>query len=294
MAAFLPPGLGGYVIVSREYAPRPRRVDFHLHDWFEIYFFIRGDMNYLVEKCVYPMKYGDVVVVNGDEVHMASFLSDAPYERIVVHFDPAVARLFESPGVSLLGCFTGRPKGEGNKLALDAAEAAEVYDRLTRMEREGNAGTPEAELMKVVHLVGLLVYLNAIYDRGGVAPAQAALPEILPPVLDYIDANLEGELTLEALSTVFYIDKYYLCRLFKRSIGSTLHQYVIFKRISEAKRLLACGMSVTEASMKCGFTNYNNFLKRFKQTTGVSPGRFRAKAESATGETALRARSRQE
>jgi AraC-like DNA-binding protein len=280
MAQFLPNDAGERIIIGREFDPRPRHVDFHLHDWFEVYFFIRGDMNYLVEKRVYPMKYGDLIVVNGDEVHMASFLSDAPYERIVVHFDPALVRLFELPGVSLLGCFTGRTKGEGNKLALDAAETAEVFERLTRMEREGNAGTPAAALMKAVHLISLLVFLNAVFDHRGAAPSQSTLPEILTPVLDYIDANLEGELTLEALSNVFFIDKYYLCRLFKKSIGSTLHQYVIFKRISEAKRLLSAGMSVTDASMKCGFTNYNNFLKRFKQTTGVSPGKFRGRAES--------------
>lgn len=280
MTPLLPDDTGERILIGREYAPRPRHVDFHLHEWYEVYFFIRGDMNYLVEKRVYPMKYGDLVVVNGDEVHMASFRSDAPYERIVVHFDPELARRFELPGVSLLGCFINREKGEGNKLALDAAETAEVFERLTRMEREGNAPEPEAALMKAVHLISLLVFLNSVFTRRGAAPMTSALPEILTPVLDYIDANLEGELTLEVLSNVFFIDKFYLCRLFKKSIGSTLHQYVIFKRISEAKRLLAAGCSVTEASMKCGFTNYNNFLKRFKQTTGVSPGKFRLRADS--------------
>jgi mannose-6-phosphate isomerase-like protein (cupin superfamily) len=65
----------------------------HLHGKFEIYLFISGKVNFFVEKNVYNLKYGDLIIVNSDEIHKASFLENDIYERIVITFDPHVIKL---------------------------------------------------------------------------------------------------------------------------------------------------------------------------------------------------------
>lgn len=65
------------------------------------------------------------------------------------------------------------------------------------------------------------------------------MPELLTSLLDYIDMNLEKDLTLESLSTKFYVDRFYMGRVFKKYIGNNIHEYILFKRISKAKQILS-------------------------------------------------------
>jgi AraC-like DNA-binding protein len=105
------------------------------------------------------------------------------------------------------------------------------------------------------------------------------IPEKLIPILDYINENLEGDLSLEFLEKRFYINGSYLSRLFKKSTGSTIHEYIIYKRISKAKKLLAEGSSATEAAFMCGFNDFSNFSRLFKRTVGVSLRQYKTDAK---------------
>jgi AraC-like DNA-binding protein len=113
-----------------------------------------------------------------------------------------------------------------------------------------------------------LFYLPA---TSGVFPSPAALI----PILDYIDSHLDADLTLGALGRRFYMNPSHLSRLFKKGTGSNIHEFIIYKRISQAKKLLGDGCGVTETCSRCGFNDYANFLRMFKRKVGVSPGRYR-------------------
>jgi len=53
-----------------------------------------------------------------------------------------------------------------------------------------------------------------------------------------------------------------------------LHEYIIFKRVARAKKLLMEGKSVTETCHLSGFNDYSNFIRTFKRTVGISPGKY--------------------
>ncbi|MEG2350978.1 MAG: AraC family transcriptional regulator, partial [Hungatella sp.] len=91
----------------------------------------------------------------------------------------------------------------------------------------------------------------------------------------YIDQHLSEALSLESISTACSLDKYYLSHLFKKETESTIFQYILVKRIAQAKELLSLGSSVTEACQQSGFNDYANFIRSFKKVTGYSPGHFK-------------------
>ena len=66
----------------------------------------------------------------------------------------------------------------------------------------------------------------------------------------------------------------YLCRIFKKNLGTTVTKYIAGKRISEAKKLLKNGHSVSDTAMLCGYHDYANFIRSFKKSVGVSPGKY--------------------
>ena len=262
------------LIFSHIQVPRPR-VEFHLHDGYEIYFLISGDVKYFVEKKIYPLSYGDLIFTNNREIHKPSFQSDRLYERICLEFQPAIIKPFCPPDFDLLGCFTNRQNGEQNKLTLTPWQTEDVMVLFNRIERLSADERPGSDLLRITSAVELLVYINRLFLHLGQDTERTNIPEKLAPVLDHIDANLEGDLSLETLEKTFYLNRFYLSKLFKESIGSNLHSYILFKRIAAAKQLLAEGASVSQACARSGFNDYSNFLKQFKKTVGVSPGAYR-------------------
>lgn len=254
----------------------PPAADFHLHNRFEIYFFISGNVTYFIEKKVYHLKYGDLLVMNSHEIHKPSFQPGEAYERIVIHFDPSIPRLFNPPGFDLLHCFVNRPIGEQNKINLSKSQIDEVLKMFQRVEKLDKNPHSSSGILKLTYFIELLIFINQVFiENTRYAEEHPSVPEKLAPILDFIDSNLESDLSLKVLEHKFFIDKSYLSRLFKKSTGSNIHEYIIYKRISKAKKLLSEGFSVTDTCMNCGFNDYSNFLRMFKRTVGVSPGEYK-------------------
>jgi len=249
---------------------------FHLHDRFEIYFFISGDVNYFIEKKVYCLKYGDLLIMNSSEIHRPQFSSNTPYERIVIHFDPEVAALFEAPGHDLLKCFGQRPVGERNRISLGSVQADKMLALCEKIGSATKNGGSGSDLLKLISFIELLIYINDLYSAKGHKAEHPGMPDKLVAVLDHINNNISGDLSLAMLEKLFFINRFHLSRLFREIVGSSLHEYIIYKRVSRAKLLLSGGMSVTDAAYESGFNDYSNFFRIFKRTVGISPGRYKA------------------
>lgn len=73
---------------------------------------------------------------------------------------------------------------------------------------------------------------------------------------------------------MFYISKYYLARKFKERTNTTIHKYILMKKINLAKELLYNNTSPIDVCTQCGFSTYSNFYKEFLKQTGSSPKCF--------------------
>ena len=91
--------------------------------------------------------------------------------------------------------------------------------------------------------------------------------------------NDSQELTLDMIAKNTYVSVNQLCRLFTRYCGTTVTKYITSKRITEAKKLLEEGRSVTDTAFMCGFNDYANFIRVFKKTVGVPPGKYKKFSE---------------
>lgn len=91
----------------------------------------------------------------------------------------------------------------------------------------------------------------------------------------YINNHFDQDVSLDKLSQEGFTSKYHLIRLFKRYYGCTPRQYLISKRIAQAKTYLAKGMSVTETCFAVGFQSPSSFCTLFKNRNGCTPSEFR-------------------
>ena len=94
----------------------------------------------------------------------------------------------------------------------------------------------------------------------------------------YLDEHYTEHITLELLSQKFFINKYYLTKIFKETYGVTIISYIEERRITQAKNLLRfTDMTVNEISTAIGLNDANYLTRRFRKIEGMSPGEYRKK-----------------
>jgi AraC family transcriptional regulator len=106
------------------------------------------------------------------------------------------------------------------------------------------------------------------------------LPKLkLNRAIDYIQAHLTSDdLNLGAIATQLSMSQYYVCTLFKKSMGISPWQYVLQQRIERAKELLQTReASISEVALLCGFSSQTHLNKNFHKLVGVTPKAYQRK-----------------
>ncbi|MBR3087234.1 MAG: helix-turn-helix domain-containing protein [Kiritimatiellae bacterium] len=110
-------------------------------------------------------------------------------------------------------------------------------------------------------------------------PSPDAIPEWrgrLKDTIEWIDANLEGDLSVEALARKTSLSPKKLEAAFSALFGIGVARFVATKRLSAARRLLEnTGKSISEIAAECGFFDHSHLIKAFRGRWGVTPGQYR-------------------
>lgn len=98
----------------------------------------------------------------------------------------------------------------------------------------------------------------------------------LQNIKEYIDLHYQTKITLDELAGTFYINKFYLTRIFREQFGVTISSYLLQVRITHAKKLLRYSdLTIEKIGAECGMSDSNYFARMFKKVEGMSPGEFR-------------------
>lgn len=99
---------------------------------------------------------------------------------------------------------------------------------------------------------------------------------VVDQIKDYIDHNLEKEITRESLAELVYLNPDYLARIFKKEAGESLGAWLVRRRIEKARELLEkTSDPVNTIALKVGYDNFSYFSKVFKDMVGVTPKEYR-------------------
>jgi AraC family transcriptional regulator len=106
--------------------------------------------------------------------------------------------------------------------------------------------------------------------RGGLATWQQRI------VCDYIEANLDADISLDTLAGLARLSPTHFCRSFGRSLGIPPHRYLVSRRLERAKTLLTDReLSISEVAMASGFATPSSFATAFRKGTRVTPQEYR-------------------
>lgn len=98
-------------------------------------------------------------------------------------------------------------------------------------------------------------------------------------VVDFINDNLEADISLSDLSDVACLSRHHLVRAFRSAVGVPPHRFISSLRLQRAQDLLAhTQSSLAEIAYACRFSSQSTFTRAFRRHAGVSPGEYRRKA----------------
>lgn len=101
-------------------------------------------------------------------------------------------------------------------------------------------------------------------------------------VIDYIEANIDVDLSLETLSGIANFSKFHFHRIFRAMVGETLNQFIQRIRLEKAAAQLIFNpkKSITEIAFDCGFSGSATFARAFKDTFHMSASEWRSEGQS--------------
>ena len=127
----------------------------------------------------------------------------------------------------------------------------------------------------------LAVHLLRRYSTNGltIRDFTDGLPmDKLRKVTEYINDNLEHDLSLNAIAATIGMSSYHFARMFKQSIGLAPHQYVIERKLKRAQVLLTTTeLTILEVCFRVGFKSQSHFTRLFRKLTGITPRAYRSR-----------------
>ncbi|HEX7945598.1 MAG TPA: AraC family transcriptional regulator [Phenylobacterium sp.] len=120
--------------------------------------------------------------------------------------------------------------------------------------------------------VALATRLLQNFATVGMAGRQTLSKPQVRRLVDFVEANLEADLTLEQLADVVGVSIPHLTTLFRRTMGQSVHAYVMERRVQRARALLLQrDMSIAEVALETGFAHQSHLARWMRRLLGVTP-----------------------
>lgn len=246
------------------------------HDFLELAYVLSGEGKYRINDRIYPIKEGDLILINPGVKHQALLCpeADTPATEFFVGFS----------NIRISGCQENHmPLPEGECIIHTSGELSQRLLKLcTSMEaenavrREGRYFMLKSYLMQMLLLV-IREQCEPMERPRGYAFESASRKYVAEQVVSYIEDHYSEKISLDQIAENMYLSPFYISRIFKGETGNTPIRHLINLRLEKAKELLEGGYqgSIQEVAALVGYDDAYHFSKLFKKRYGISPSQAR-------------------
>ncbi len=258
----------------------------HRHGHFELTWIERGQGLRWVGDSVEPFFDGDLVLVGSETPHLWATRGAQPpagCAATVLQFPPDWLQRCGLPELRAVAPLLA-PGAPG--LAVQGDTRLQVQGLLARLP----GASPRRRVATFIEVLDALL-AGAADLRALSAPAQAApsgapraaaSPQRIDRVLNWIEAHLADELTVQAAAAVAHVSPAAFGRFFQREVGKSFTAYVNDARCGwAALRLIQGPEPIAQIALACGFPTLSNFGDQFRRRYGMAPRDFRAGPRAA-------------
>ncbi len=249
----------------------------HKHDYYEFYFPAAGKIEMEITGTRTPLSNRSVVIIPPGTIHRAiTENSDKSYCRYVFWIS----------------------KSYFNQLAKDSenfgyiVRLASEQQRFIHHFRENEYPLIQAKVLRLIEedkseqyagndfvricIYDLILTLDRLVYERDHPHTEKKQTDLVQQIMEYIEGNLDEDLSLEQLSDHFFVSKYHIAHIFKERTGFGIHQYIQKKRLERCANEIKTGRAVSRVFREYGFTDYSSFYRAFRKEYHLSPSEFQA------------------
>lgn len=250
------------------------QANMHYHHAYELYYVVDGEREYFIGDTFFKVKKGDLIWVPANMLHRTDGKGAT---RVLMYIKSEfINQYIQSTALNEL------LKSEPFVFHADPANSARINLLLTRILAEYEKFEQQAESYNEMLLAGYLFeLLFLVYTEENLYVPDIPEDTRTSKIIKYINENYAYISSMDEIAEKFFISKYYLCRIFKESIGVSFVSYLNTVRIKAACELLKTeDMFLSEIAIQCGFNSTPYFCKVFKDEKGVSPSEYRNRTKN--------------
>ncbi|MNJ34529.1 AraC family transcriptional regulator [Paenibacillus bouchesdurhonensis] len=254
---------GQVVDKSAFYAPM------QIHDFCEIIYIVEGSGEFQIGGKSYGLQQGDVAIYNPGVLHEERSTNHGQGTFKVVYCGVDNLHIEGVPSGMLLPPYV-------EPVISCGQYASRVESYLSEMLQECDSQALGYETLSSNLLMSLITFIYRMVDAEHQFQSLKGKNELTIRTKEFIDNNFTQSITLKEIADTLYVSQHYLSRLFKKDLGDSPVNYLITRRIEEAKRLLAeSDAPVHEVAASVGYNNDKYFSMLFKKVTGQTPSAYR-------------------
>lgn len=249
----------------------------HTHDFIEIIYINSGRICHTINGKRFDTKKGDLLFLNYNSVHSFKPMGGiGTYYNICLY--PETMEKFINPHnafelLSLSETFSKEIAKENDEgvVSFDGAEQKKVEFILHSMLEEQEKRLPRYEDINEAYMS---VLLSLIVRK--ISLPEETENDAWNLIANYINDNLNGNLSLESLAKKCFYNPSYFSRLFKKKFHVPLVEYITEKRIEKSIDLLVnTSQTIDEIGSNVGFSSRSAFYRAFQRITGKTPSEYR-------------------
>ncbi|NST52113.1 YSIRK-targeted surface antigen transcriptional regulator, partial [Enterococcus faecalis] len=228
------------MLLSQNYNPE---IYLFLYENKILEYVVNGNVQEL-SNMIFKLSNGVVPVVSGDNVRSEKNYSIVVFEKL--------AQAAINMGMDLINAYQSRDSFiRKNELCINLKEVLKVRD------------------------TAIVFYTSEI----GKAKVRNLSPQI-SSIVQYIGLNMYTKITVRQIAQYFSMSEARLRTAFKKEMNISIHNYILRRKISEAKVMLKSNYPINDISLLLGFSDTSHFTKVFKKITGTTPKKYQMSVDS--------------
>lgn len=230
----------------------------HMHDFYELIFFVHGDVDYMIESKSKKLVSNDIILIPAGLLHYGVANVDVEYERYVLKFPLRLINDTLAKEIQDFTCFSG------NYPALK-----ELFTKLDNIYN--NYSDEHKYILMVNTLSEILINMQNKSKLSDELIGVYHNP-VVSKVIAYINENIKKNITLTDICNDLNFSRTHISNEFSRVMKIPVMTYIRYKKIIAAhQKILEGNVKINEVAYEYGFEEYSTFYRNYIKIIGKPP-----------------------
>ncbi len=230
----------------------------HMHDFYELIFFVHGDVDYMIESKSKKLVSNDIILIPAGLLHYGVANIEVEYERYVLKFPLRLINDTLAKEIQDFTCFSG------NYPALK-----ELFIKLDNIYN--NYSDEHKYILMVNTLSEILINMQ---NKSKVSDELIGVYHnpVVSKVIAYINENIKKNITLTDICNDLNFSRAHISNEFSRVMKIPVMTYIRYKKIIAAhQKILEGNVKINEVAYEYGFEEYSTFYRNYIKIIGKPP-----------------------